>query len=127
MSDCEFFYPTPYEQYSKKGTAKSRSVPLTIDEGVLMCPTCEEGYLHQVEVRVWFREEDAEQGQHASVNADRAVTTQDMQGNPSPRRSGLKIMLECEQCHLEGDRPKHELLVYQHVGQTCLELLVHDE
>ena len=106
-------------------------ISLTID-GDLACPTCNEGYLHQIRVDTFFRDsEDSERGMH--VNADRhsMLGDQSMVGNPSSRRDGVKIYFTCEFCHttedddddvvevnVESYMPPHVLCIVQHKGFT---------
>lgn len=98
---------------------------LSEDDG-LTCPSCGHDNLHQENVHVFFRKEDAEDGVQVSVQgravwghepADVPVSVfTDQEGNPSPRRDGIEIEFWCECC------PAHpRLAIMQHKGSTYME------
>jgi len=103
------------------------TVPVVVIGDKIVCPTCNGSMLHQVEVKVWFRREDADKATFAHVLGDAVLVDRKNYGNPSPRRSGLKIMLRCEWCHTDDLRPSHELVIYQHKGETFTEMRCHIE
>lgn len=103
------------------------TVPVVILGGKIVCPTCNGSMLHQVEAKIWFRSEDAEKATFAHVLGDTVLVDRKNYGNPSPRRSGLKIMLRCEWCHTDDMRPSHELAIYQHKGETFTEMRCYIE
>lgn len=94
--------------------------PPTIDTcGLLQCPECrgEHDYLHHSTVETFTRGEDAQTGTHYVITPDdRCYEDDNLFGNPSPRRDGIRIHFTCENCDL--DRP---LWIYQHKGQTFIE------
>ncbi len=83
----------------------------------LECPGCGGSYLHHVKVEVFDRSEDQEDGLHVVVGHQDVQVNEHMNGNPSRRRHGLKIYLECENCECNP-----VLIVSQHKGQTYVDL-----
>ena len=85
-------------------------------DGNILCPRCGSGYTHQHEVAVFNRSEDAEEWVCTTV-AWRLINQElNTEGNPSRRRQGLRISIECEEC---GEYSG--LNIYQHKGQTFIE------
>lgn len=86
----------------------------------LMCPQCGENNLHQGAVRVYNRAD--EDGPVACVAVNDAEHVEFCTGaraiveNPSGRRQGLTIQMDCEQCGDVG-----LLAIYQHKGTTRIE------
>ena len=106
--------------------------PIT-DGGMLRCPGCGNTNLHQYEVAVFYRLEDADEvlrttvvhgaspdwhGNHQLPQRRLMVDEMpnDGSGNPSSRRHGLVIRFWCEHC---SSRP--ELVVAQHKGAEFCE------
>lgn len=99
----------------------------------LLCPKCNETYLHQRNVTVFHRSEDHDKTiVMQQCGEDMVVTPFPSRDtcNPSPRRQGLLLEFECEHCHYrhiddEDDapprKPLHRLAIYQHKGTTYLE------
>jgi hypothetical protein len=88
------------------------------DNRGLLCPRCGGNYLHQKQVTVFDREEDAETTSVTTVAGGLAAThllPSEQIANPSGRRHGLAIAFECEGC---GDGI--ELTIAQHKGVTNL-------
>ena len=84
---------------------------------VLLCPSCGFDHLHHGRVEVFEREgEDKEKGVHVLVDRGSAVIDQNMSGNPSSRRDGLRVEFGCEGCSAQL-----VLTIAQHKGQTYLE------
>ena len=81
----------------------------------LKCPGCGETWLHHEEepVEVWQRGEDAEIVGYAILPGGEGVRAIPAAGNPSVRRSGLRLHFRCEIC---GER--FALAIAQHKGQT---------
>lgn len=101
---------------------------VTIDDGMLVCPRCKDHYLHQTDVMVFNRREDAEKAHLTSVVKDgptAMVTVADVDNgtslNPSGRRHGLLIDFACESCDGEESKSKVTLAIYQHKGSTYLD------
>ena len=85
-------------------------------DDVLLCPLCGEENLHHQGVRVYERDkEDAERGRVVTVARQVTVSREEMDGNPSSRRDGLKIVFCCEHCV-----NSFELRLSQHKGSTYL-------
>lgn len=89
------------------------------EDGVLICPRCGSEWTHHRGVTVWDRDnEDSVTGRCVSIGQPMAVVTGGMVGNPSPRRGGLAVHVECEQCaHVSM------LCISQHKGQTLFSWL----
>lgn len=91
----------------------------------LSCPVCNENYLHQGAVTVYSRGQDSETVVATRIAEFRGIhssTVLDVKSrNPSLRRDGLRIEMECEHCGEIGD-----MLVYQHKGCTFLEWDLQD-
>jgi hypothetical protein len=86
---------------------------------VLLCPSCGFDHLHHGRIDVYEREkEDAEKGLHVSVERGSAVIDQNLSGNPSSRRDGLRIEFGCEGCSA-----RLVLTIAQSKGQTWLEFM----
>jgi len=81
----------------------------------LVCPVCESEYMHQGRVQIFWRKEDAEEGQYIACGPSLTTVNKEapMTGCPSPRRSGLLVTFECEGCDSEP-----ELAIYQHKGES---------
>jgi hypothetical protein len=86
---------------------------------VLLCPNCGFDYLHHVRVEVFERKEDEQKGVHVSVANGTAVIDQQLNGNPSSRRHGLRIEFSCEGC---STRPV--LTIAQDKGQTHVDFTI---
>jgi len=102
----------------------------------LSCPVCENAYMHHGRVRTYSRDaEDSAEGvvtdsldggeeSVSAFNAEHDITS--MQHNPSLRRNGIRIEVECEYCHWGnydafGTKlsPMH-LCISQHKGATLM-------
>jgi len=101
----------------------------------LLCPKCGEDFLHQIKTEIFERVEDGKWGTHIIAESyDRAdcpsppeifyphrklgkiEIDNNLDGNPSPRRQGLKIYFYCELCD-----EIFILNIYQHKGVTMVE------
>lgn len=86
--------------------------------GVLSCPSCGCEYLHQGRIAVYHNADDGRSEAKLTVCEDK--TTHNRAGfigkNPSPRRDGMLIEFDCEQCDGEPT-----LAIYQHKGNTIVE------
>lgn len=88
------------------------------DTNVLGCPHCGSGNLHQVEVGIVARTEDAD---GALIRVDQlsgATTREEIKANDrrlSGRRQELVVVFACEYCDL---RPT--LHMHQHKGETIV-------
>ena len=86
------------------------------DNLILTCPHCEWDYTHQGDVQVWHRAEDEAHGTWANITRHGATSCPVLpDGNPSPRRNGLRVKMDCENCG-----SAFSLIVAQHKGQTYL-------
>jgi hypothetical protein len=81
----------------------------------IKCACCGGDNTHQIAVEVFFRVEDAETGVHAVSMFDGTKCDSVQINNPSPRRSGLRVILRCESCSGLSN-----LVVYQHKGFTLM-------
>lgn len=82
----------------------------------LLCPKCRGNYLHQGKVVVFNPEkEDAKEGVKVVVAGLTVAVGPELEGNPSPRRQGLLIEFECEEC--EED---FVMAIAQHKGNTIM-------
>jgi ribosomal protein S27AE len=82
----------------------------------IQCPKCRHGFMHHHTVNLYNRaEEDDPTGVHVRARAKGLEINRSMVGNPSYRRDGLTIALECEQC---GNTSV--LNIYQHKGVTYI-------
>jgi hypothetical protein len=110
-------------------TKTLKSVPITLagayplvettsDYFIPLCPKCGETYLHQSSVHIYTRDtEDALVGPVTFCDGTRTMVTQDgsMDNNPSRRRHGLSVDMDCEVCG-----PVGRLTIAQHKGQTLI-------
>ena len=110
--------------------------PVTLEDWgsvqVLLCPNCNEGYLHQTDVAIFHRDDDADQVKVTTVSdggdVHEAVIANNVSLNPSRRRYGLRISFWCEHCdggltdeERENGVTSHnvpDLAIYQHKGNT---------
>lgn len=73
--------------------------------------------LHQESVEIFDRSEDCDTGLHVWAKLGEPILVdENMSGNPSTRREGLKIKFSCECC--EGR--VHTLNITQHKGETFM-------
>jgi len=86
------------------------------NEYVIECQHCGHSYIRHYRVDVYEREDDSPGGRHILITQPYTTCNEDMTGNPSWRRHGLRIHLECEAC---GKTSK--IAIHQHKGQTFLE------
>jgi hypothetical protein len=84
-------------------------------EQSVACACCGGDNTHQVAVEVFFRVEDAKTGVHAISLATGTKCDSVQINNPSPRRSGVRVVLRCESCSGFSN-----LVVYQHKGFTVI-------
>jgi len=96
---------------------------IKIQDDVLSCPHCGSDYMHHTMVEVYNRTEDADWDRISVSTCDEMSGNNkyelsiDQQGvNPSPRRSGVRMVFNCEQCEKLS-----KLIIYQHKGQTFME------
>lgn len=95
--------------------------------GQLKCK-CGSEYLHQGNITVFERGED---GDTTTVIAQDGKTVQTSNFpdrdtcNPSPRRHGLILEFDCEECGSWGEKPgvTQRLAIFQHKGCTFMEWL----
>lgn len=83
---------------------------------LLHCPACGHSFTQHGQIDVYDRSEDA-RGVHTRIDGSVTIDT-NMAGNPSSRRHGLTIAVECEGCGAES-----LLGLEQHKGQTFLRWL----
>lgn len=83
----------------------------------IKCPNCGSDYLHHDEVAVFFRDEDAQTGLAVVTSKSKSISSDNISGNPSPRRSGLYINFWCEDCDA---KPRMEIV--QHKGITYMSI-----
>ncbi|MEA3437936.1 MAG: hypothetical protein U9R43_15845 [Thermodesulfobacteriota bacterium] len=81
----------------------------------LKCPSCGFNYLYHDRIEVFDRTEDAETGLHVDVSDEKVSVDNNLNGNPSGRRHGLKIYFRCEGC---SEKPVMSIL--QHKGNTYI-------
>jgi hypothetical protein len=80
---------------------------------VLECPKCKGIHLHQKKVSTFWRTEDSKTGTRVRSHFLDTIVDNDMTGNPAPRRNGILINFDCEECDA-----KPILAIYQHWGNT---------
>jgi hypothetical protein len=108
--------------------------PLVIRDGQLICPRCNGEWIHQRNTTVFARDEDDETTTVLTQDGlDGQVVKFPSQDtcNPSPRRQGIVIEFDCEDCHHSavdyGNRhtapPLFRLALIQHKGNTYVEWL----
>jgi hypothetical protein len=98
-----------------------------LSDEVLKCPRCGDEYLHQSDIEIFNRGEDKTTGLHLIVLADSLQMDPDVvDGNPSGRRQGMRILFSCEHC--EGvawekgeSAPQMWLTISQHKGNTYVQ------
>jgi len=84
----------------------------------LQCPACMGTNLSHRQIDVFEREEDCATGLHACITQSTVTVDNSQENNPSPRRNGLRIALQCENCQATP-----ELIVSQHKGRTFINLV----
>lgn len=86
------------------------------DGNALLCPNCGGDYLHQRSASVFFREtDDSDTGKFVRCTSEKVHEISHIH-NPSPRRDGVLIQFECEDCPADP-----ELAIIQHKGATYVE------
>jgi hypothetical protein len=85
---------------------------------IVFCPFCTGGYLCHKRVEVFERScEDSSFGITMTLNEGNVTVGTDAEtGNPSSRRSGIRIRFWCEECHSSP-----ALVLYQQKGNTITE------
>ena len=83
------------------------------DYFALLCPNCGDSWLHHEKVDVFERKEDEEKGLHVTIKGSEYFVDDDLTGNPSSRRNGLKVGFYCEMCDAIST-----LSISQHKGNT---------
>lgn len=68
----------------------------------LNCPNCNGAYIHHYKIEIFSRKEDAKTGLHICTEYDQISIDQNLIDNPSPRRHGLKIYFNCEECKVQS-------------------------
>ena len=85
----------------------------------LQCMHCGDTYVQMVYVRAWARtHEDAQSGLFVSCSLRHASlrTSTKLDGNPSARRDGAALILQCESCG------EHTFVTFaNHKGETFME------
>jgi hypothetical protein len=100
--------------------AEVRVDNISTNRSNLLCPSCNEGYLHQGIVEVFNRQEDDENIRYTVVdsgNIHSQTIANAVSNNPSSRRQGLIIHFECEHCQ-DTD---FKLCIAQHKGLTLMD------
>lgn len=95
--------------------------PVNSDISRLKCPRCGHDNIHQGQVTVYDRKEDASNVTVTTVSdgmASMAVRSSEGSGNPSSRRHGLAIAFSCEGCGGGTKDDYIQLLIAQHKGDT---------
>lgn len=126
--------PITYEQHqvwqTLKGTPTKEGLPMVNSrdsvDNILECPCCGCSYLHHVGVELFNRNEDDESGEHiqlyvkesygwnnSNIIAPDHSIDNNMQSNPSLRRTGIIVKFACEDCGEIVD-----LCFAQHKGMT---------
>lgn len=90
--------------------------PIIDEDSILVCPSCNDTYLHQERIEVFDRSEDAQDGLHIVVDQMEVKIDPSLTRNPSPRRHGLTVYFLCEHCQ----ETTIKLDIYQHKGRTFL-------
>lgn len=89
------------------------------------CPKCSAEYTHHRKVDVYFRDsEDSETGVHStSIRGEKGMKPTSISShglnqkdNPSGRRNGISIEIECEWCN-----KKSTFSIFQHKGKTLID------
>ena len=108
---------------------------IMIDQDVLACPNCSpneatgDDFLHHFAVTVYRRSE--EDAPTEEINIEDAAPCYQREpdawpppamGNPSWRRDGIRIWLECELCNGVSC-----LCIWQHKGHTFIDMEPHAE
>ena len=85
--------------------------------GALICPACGCEWTHQGRVEVYDHVEDDPDTPSVCVETNGWTAEFSCQSdkNPSRRRQGVRILVECEQCEVSTP-----LVIYQHKGQTFI-------
>ena len=88
-------------------------------EAPLLCPVCGGNNLHHGEVEVCTRsKEDSKEGYHVTVrNNGWADSDRNLSLNPSARRDGVLVHLQCE-----GGCGPFVLQIAQHKGETLMQI-----
>lgn len=105
-----------------------RSNEVRVEDGELICPNCNEAYLHSQEVFIFNSAGVVGKVAVTAVKTDNEVVQSmppdELSGNPSRDRQGIKIAFRCEHCHdfseKSGDGDRYYLNLAQHKGITLM-------
>jgi len=89
----------------------------------LCCPRCGENNLHHDAFDWYWRPAEDRPSNNIRIEYDTATMRPDAaKRNPSTRRDGMRLQFWCEHCHGgdQPERPRFELLIYQHKGTTYI-------
>ena len=90
------------------------------DSNILLCPHCNNDYIHHAGVEIYNCKEDAPHDRVSVSTCNEHNKYQlnvDQDGkNPSARRDGIRVFFSCESCGQVS-----ALTIAQHKGQTFME------
>lgn len=91
---------------------------IKVERDTLLCPVCEEEWLHQRAARVVFR--DGEDGPGSlAISTREGINISRVSDSEIPgRRDAIEIDFSCEICE---DESVKTLLIMQHKGQTVID------
>ena len=95
---------------------------MNLEDKSLLCPHCEDFYLHQEEVRVIFRDFEDGPGNQTRSSKDCIDITRISDENIPGRRDVIQIDFTCEICDEKSPEVK-TLQIMQHKGSTLVEWL----
>lgn len=92
-------------------------------ENQLLCPRCNDNYLHHITTQVFNRGEDADYVDVTTVGMEEVTQVKfrnDETANPSNRRQGILIHFYCEACSETERTDDLVLAIAQHKGETYM-------
>lgn len=96
-----------------------KPLKLNNDDWLSECPYCEGNNLHQTDVTVYQRAEDASNVRVTHIMDTGTLTSATVanhdSNNPSERRSGMQVHFWCETCE-----HKPIMAIFQHKGTTFI-------
>lgn len=99
---------------------------IAIEEGVLMCPKCGEGYLHHEEMIIRSRVAEDQPGTEYRIEHQR-FSGRAIETGFHGRRGDVEILFWCENCSVGPESPEVDpskrftLRIWQHKGMTMIE------
>jgi hypothetical protein len=109
------------DAFSRVAPCEPVSVTPVIENRVLKCPRCGDGYLHHCAVQVQDRDREDGPGTQVYVGNGAVKVTRTEGHHYGTRRSAVRIGFYCELCDEGEMTPRVVLVIRQHKGATLVD------